>query len=209
MRYLILGATGKTGTQLLDLALQSGHGVTAFVRSPHKLSQTRAGLSVVQGSPANVSALAEAMAGHDVVFSALAPGMREILGNPAKRTWTMAGYASNITEAMAKAGVKRLVAFSSAGLFPGQGLFVRMLSYPARHHMADLKAMEAAYQASHVEWTVLRPTWLAAGPSEAYRVAVGALPERPKKLHFRGLAKALLDAATNGSHRRAFLGVGR
>jgi putative NADH-flavin reductase len=209
MRCFILGATGKTGTQLLDLALQNGHSVTAFVRSPQKLPRDRPGLTVIQGSPADVAALAQAMAGHDAVFSALAPRIGETLRAPSKRAWTMAGYAANTVQAMKQAGVKRLLAFSSAGLFPGQSLFVRVLSFPVRHHMADLKAMEEVYQASGLEWTLLRPTWMGAGESEAYRVAAGALPEGSKAMHFRGLAKFMLDAAAEGSHRRELLGIGR
>ena len=209
MRFFILGATGKTGTQLLDLALQNGHSVTAFVRSPRKLPKDRPGLTVIQGSPADVPALAEAMAGHDAVFSTLAPRGREIFSAPSKRAWTMAGYATNIVRAMVQAGVKRLLAFSSGGLFPGQSLFVRMLSFPARHHMADLKAMEEVYEAANLEWTLLRPTWMGAGTSEAYRVAPGALPEGSKAMHFRGLAKFMLDAAAEGTHQRELLGIGR
>jgi putative NADH-flavin reductase len=209
MRCFILGATGKTGTQLLDLALQHGHSVTAFVRSPQKLPHDRAGLTVIQGSPADVDAMARAMTGHDVIFSALAPQAGEILNSPSKRTWTMTGYALNIVEAMDRAGVRRLLAFSSAGLFPNQSLFVRMLSFPARHHMADLREMEQAYQASGLDWTLLRPTWLKTGGSEDYRVAAGALPDDCKAVHFRGLAKSMLDAAAAGSHHRELLGVGR
>ena len=120
MRCFILGATGKTGTQLLDLALQNGHSVTAFVRSPQKLPRDRPGLTVIQGSPADVPALAQAMAGHDAVFSALAPRIGETLRAPSNRAWTMAGYAANIVQAMKQAGVKRLLAFSSAGLSQGR-----------------------------------------------------------------------------------------
>jgi uncharacterized protein YbjT (DUF2867 family) len=209
MRYFVLGATGKTGSQVLDMALQSAHTVTAFVRTPQKLPQDRRGLTVIQGSPADVPAMARAMAGHDAVFSGLAPRISETFKAASKRAWTMAGYAANIVEAMKQAGVKRLLVFSSAGLFPGQSLFVRMLSFPVRHHMADLKAMEEAYQASGLEWTLLRPTWMAAGESEAYRVQVGALPEGCKAMHFRGLAKFMLDAAAAGSHRGELLGIGR
>jgi len=210
MRCLILGATGKTGTQLLDLALQNSHSVTAFVRSPPKLPDNHStNLPVIQGSPADIPALAQAMTGHDAIFSALAPRIGETFRSVSKRVWTMAGYAANIVQAMKEAGVMRLLAFSSAGLFPGQSLFARMLSFPVRHHMADLKAMEQAYQASGLEWTLLRPTWMAAGTSETYRVADGALPEGCKAMHFRGLAKFMLDAAAEGSYRRKLLGIGR
>ena len=59
--------------------------------------------------------------------------------------------------------------------------------------------MEEVYQASGLEWTLLRPTWMGAGESEAYRVALGALPQGCKAMHFRGLAKFMLDAAAEGS----------
>lgn len=39
MRLLIVGANGKTGTQLVDLALAREHEVTAFVRSPAKVTR--------------------------------------------------------------------------------------------------------------------------------------------------------------------------
>lgn len=208
MRFFVLGATGKTGTQLLELALQQGHSVTAFVRSPQKLT-ARPGLSIVQGSPSDVPSMARAMVGHDAVFSALAPNMSETMSAPSKRTWTMAGHASNIIAAMKQANVTRVLAFSSAGLFPGQSLFVRLLSYPARHHMSDLKAMEATYQASELEWTLVRPTWMGAGDDDAYRVAPGALPTGSKAMHFRGLAKFMVEAASQGSHRREVMGIGR
>ena len=37
MRLFILGANGKTGSEIMDLALKHGHQVTAFVRSPEKI----------------------------------------------------------------------------------------------------------------------------------------------------------------------------
>ena len=88
MRLFILGATGKTGSELVDLALQRGNSVTAFVGSPQKLAQDRAGLNVIQGSPSDTSALVQAMAGHDAVFNCLAPGMCQIFTRMSKRNWT-------------------------------------------------------------------------------------------------------------------------
>jgi putative NADH-flavin reductase len=50
MRLLILGANGKTGTQLVDLALARDHEVTAFVRSPAKVTRRHPLLKVLPGS---------------------------------------------------------------------------------------------------------------------------------------------------------------
>jgi len=52
MRLFILGANGKTGTQLVDLALARNHQVTAFVRSPEKITRRHPNLQVLHGDPA-------------------------------------------------------------------------------------------------------------------------------------------------------------
>ena len=40
MKLLVLGATGKTGSEVVRQALDAGHEVTAFVRDRAKLSIT-------------------------------------------------------------------------------------------------------------------------------------------------------------------------
>jgi putative NADH-flavin reductase len=49
MRILIFGATGGTGRQLVDQALERGHQTTAFVRTAAKLAARHPLLRVVQG----------------------------------------------------------------------------------------------------------------------------------------------------------------
>ena len=48
MKLFVLGATGKMGSEIVSLALSRGHEVTAFVRSPEKLSPASA-LTIVKG----------------------------------------------------------------------------------------------------------------------------------------------------------------
>src|SRR5260370_33175166 len=71
MRIFVIGATGHTGTQIIDLALSRGHEVTAFVRSPHKIGRQDPRLKVLAGDPHNVELLTSALPRHDVVLSAL------------------------------------------------------------------------------------------------------------------------------------------
>lgn len=63
MRLLILGATGNTGTQLVDLALARDHEVTAFVRSPANVTRRHPRLKVLQGDPYSADELAAAFQG--------------------------------------------------------------------------------------------------------------------------------------------------
>src|SRR5260370_5410202 len=71
MRSFVIGATGHTGTQIVDLALSRGYEVTAFVRSPHKIGRQDPRLKVLAGDPHNVEQLTSALPRHDVVLSAL------------------------------------------------------------------------------------------------------------------------------------------
>src|SRR5512140_3159554 len=73
MRFFILGANGRTGSELIDLSLARGHQLTAFVRSPEKITRQDGRLRVVKGDPHDPEAMARAMKGHDAVLSALGP----------------------------------------------------------------------------------------------------------------------------------------
>jgi putative NADH-flavin reductase len=209
MRLFIIGATGKTGTELVDLALKQGHQVTAFVRSPEKITVVDKDLSVLQGSPGDIEGMAQAMKGQDAVFSALGPQPGEVFTDLKKRTWTMEKFAANILSAMEKAKVEKLVLFSSAGLFPGQNLFVRFLGALAHNHMEDLKRMEKTVAESPLDWTIARPNWLAPGPDEGYRAQAGALPPKALKMTFRALAKFMLDTVEKGVYKRQIVGLGK
>src|SRR2546428_11864148 len=114
MRLFILGATGGTGRALVDQALERGHRVTAFVRSPQKLGSPREGVTVLQGDPRSVNELRAALPGHDAVLSALGP--------PGPRSTTIVGDAARSTvAAMQAAGVRRLLVVGVAGLLEHEG----------------------------------------------------------------------------------------
>ena len=73
MNILILGASGKTGRQVLDRAVDAGNTVTAFVRDPQKLD--RNDVAVATGDARNVDDLREALRGQDAVISTLGTGL--------------------------------------------------------------------------------------------------------------------------------------
>src|SRR5262245_37215569 len=78
MKLFVLGANGRTGTQIVELALSRGHEVTAFVRSPQKLSPSSS-LTIVRGDPQRPETIAAALPGHDAVLSAIGPHPRDAL----------------------------------------------------------------------------------------------------------------------------------
>lgn len=208
-RLLILGATGRTGRELVDIALARGHQVTAFVRSPAKVTRRDPRLTVVKGDPRNAEELSRAMPGHDAVLSALGPLPREAM----TRSTLLEESASSAMTALLRSGVRRFLVVSSAMLFPGGGPVAALLRLMLRPHVRDLKAMEERVRAAGIEWTIARPPRLVAAADESYRAQPGGLPPGVTLvsgvLSWRAVAAFLLDAVESGRHQREIVGVCR
>ena len=203
MRLFILGANGKTGTQLVDLALARGHEVTAFVRSPGKITRRHPRLEVRRGDPHRVDELASALPGHDVVLSAL--GVRP---PQAFRPHTLVQEcAASTVAAMTRAGVKRLVLVSVAVLFPLKGLRFAFFRRLLTHVMRDLGAAEQIVRATPLDWTIARPPRLIETSAEAYRSTRDELPPRGFSMSFRAVAAFMLDAVENRTHVHEIVGL--
>ena len=203
MRLFLLGATGNTGTQIVDLALARGHSLTAFVRSPHKITRQHPALRVVEGDPLRADALAQALAGHDAVLSALGPPAREAF----RPSNLMAEFAASTVAAMKTASVGRLGIVSAAVLFPMKGLYFAFFRWLLRHHARDLVAMEAVVRATPFDWTIARPPRLVRSPAERYVGARDALPAGARSMSFRAVAAFLLDCIEKRTHAREVVGL--
>src|ERR1017187_4487794 len=64
-----LGATGGIGFEIVRQAIERGHSVTAFVRSPERLEGFQGCITIKQGDPLNSLQLERAIEGHDAVVS--------------------------------------------------------------------------------------------------------------------------------------------
>jgi len=201
-RIFLLGATGGTGRAILDQAPQRGHSVTAFVRSPGKLTAAD-GVMVLGGDPLDASALSAALPGHDAVISALGPsgiGPTSIVSDGARRTLT----------AMQAAGVRRLLVVGVAVLFEDDGLLTAIARRTFLRNVArDHAAMERVVRASDVEWTVVRPPRLTNGPlTHAYRAADDRMPDGARLTISRAdVADFLLDELEHPAHVRRIVGL--
>jgi putative NADH-flavin reductase len=204
-RLLVLGATGKTGTHVIDLALERGHRVTAFVRSPQKIVRKDEALTVVAGDPLRSADLAAALEGHDAVLSALGPPPGEAF----RRHSVLSEGAASAVAAMSTAGVRRLVVVSAALLFSGKSLPLVVFRWLLRQHVRDLVAMEAVVQATSLDWTIARPPRLVQGPGAGYRSERGALPAGDLAMTFRAVAAFLLDCVEQGTHGGEVVGLTR
>jgi putative NADH-flavin reductase len=205
LRLFVLGATGHIGTHAVDLALARGHSVTAFVRSPNKITRNAPGLAVMQGSPKSVDEMARALPGHDGVVSALGPAVREAF----RPSTLLAECAASTVAAMSRAGVGRLAIVSAAVLFPEKGVRFAFFRWLLKHHARDLVAMEAVVRATPFDWTIARPPRLFESKEATYRSEAGALPARGWSLSYRAVAAFMLDCIEQGRHAHEVVGLAR
>jgi putative NADH-flavin reductase len=205
MRLFIVGATGKTGVELVDLALSRGHTVTAYVRSPQKIVRRDEGLAVVQGDVRSAGALAQAMRGHDGVLSALGPTPREAIFGTTLLQQTCAATLA----AMRSAALERFIIVSSAMLYASNQPAFVLSRWIIRSHYRDLVAMEGVVRASAAQWTLIRPPRLLDRRDERYEVSPDGLPPAHHTLAWRALAAFMLDAAESGRYRCATVGLCR
>lgn len=74
MKLAILGATGGTGIELVQRALQAGHDVQVLARTPEKITIKDARLTVIKGDAMKVEDVQKVVTGCDALLSCLGSG---------------------------------------------------------------------------------------------------------------------------------------
>lgn len=168
MKVLVLGASGGVGANVVRMAAERGHGVTALARSPIEAAE---GVRVVTDDVSRPGCLAEVVPGQDIVLSAL--GLRRSGRGPFAALASAPDFTSSsarlLVEAMSSSGVRRVIAVSAAGVGDSaDGLNWFMRTMIARTNVGtfykDLNAMEDVYAHSGLDFCCVRPTGLADGP---------------------------------------------
>jgi putative NADH-flavin reductase len=98
MQILVIGATGRTGREVVIQALGQGHGVTALARNPADMTEQGERLNVVQGDVLDNASLESTIQGHDAVVSALGARTHG-------RTTVLSEGTKNLIRAMEQHGV--------------------------------------------------------------------------------------------------------
>ncbi len=161
MKLIIFGPTGSTGRQVVTQALQQGHDVTAFARSPEKLDLTHEKLQVIKGDVLDLASVERAIQGQDVVLCTL--GLP-----PMDKSNLRANGTKNIIRAMEKTGVKRFICQSSDGIGDTRATLPFLMKYlivpfMLRHAFADHEIQENYIKESQLDWIIARPTALTDG----------------------------------------------
>lgn len=99
--YLVIGATGNVGGELVELLFHQGDEARAFVRDASRADQLSAGIDIAVGDLDDTASLTAATRGADgVFFMQRAP---------------LAPQAQNMVDAAQEAGVRKIVVLSSIG----------------------------------------------------------------------------------------------
>jgi uncharacterized protein YbjT (DUF2867 family) len=201
VKLFVIGATGRTGQEIVQQALARNHHVTAFVRSPENITLQNERLTVLKGNAMDENQLFRAVQNHDAVVSTLGP--REVF----KPSSMLHDSAVATTRAMNRAGVKRLVVLSAAAHFPG--FLNGIASFIMRNHMRDSLAMEAIVQATGLDWTIARPPRLTEEDYATYRSRENAAPRMGFSVSRKAVAAFMLEAIEQKKHFHQIVGIAK
>ena len=177
MRITVFGATGPAGRLVVRRALDQGHQVAAYARSPDKLEELGElpGLTVIAGELDDAAAIRTALTGADAVISLLGPGRDDASIEP------LVPGMQTIVDQMTEAGVQRLIATSTPSApdpADRRDLRIRAMVTGIRLGMAPayraIVAMAEIVRASSLDWTLVRLPLLHDKPSGA--------PARPRQI---------------------------
>ena len=182
MNIIVFGATGSIGQQLLEQGLADGHTVTAFIRTPSKMTISHPNLTIAQGDVFDSASVKAAIKGHDAVFITLGAG-KKLTGD------VRSAGTRNIIAAMEATGIRRLICQTTLGMGDTKdtlNFYWRYLMFGGllRGVYADHTKQEAIVKASTLDWTLVRPSDFTDEPLPGtYQLVFGG--QKHKQLTFK------------------------
>ena len=162
MKILIIGATGGTGKQLVQQALERGHSVSVLIRNPAKLKINHTDLQVFKGNILSPESVSKACQGQDAVISALGHKRFVIPSTILSRG------TQNIVRAMQENDVRRFICITALGIGDSRyrlGLYYTLFVHPfiLFFYFRDKEKQERLIQGSDLDYTLVRPGQLTNG----------------------------------------------
>jgi uncharacterized protein len=204
LNILILGATGRVGSQLVSLALHDRHQVTVLVRTPEKIQLLNENVTIIQGNVLNKDDIFRAMQGINVVISAL----------NTDGTTTLSKSIPLIMEAMEREGIQRIITIGTAGILQSRTT-PKILRYQSSE--SKRKSVKAAQEhhklfdmlkQSTLEWTIVCPTYLPDGEKVGqYRVERDLLPEGGERISVPDTAEFTYNQITSKDYIKSRVGI--
>jgi len=201
MKIALIGASGQAGSRILNELASRGHTITAIARSADKIILTR-GVIPAAGDINDPKALAQLLAGHDVVVSAV---------------HFSASDPDKLIGAVKASGAKRYCVVGGAGsleVSPGVKVvdtpdFPEIYKTEAQAGVAFLEKLRAQ---DDLNWTFLSPSaeFTAGKRTGTFRLGRDQLltSENGSSISFEDFAIAMADEIENPAHARQRFTVG-
>ena len=210
INIILFGATGLTGREILSQALENGHKVKAVVRNPELLETEHANLTVLQGDVLDAQLVEEAIAGGDVVISAIGTGSS--FAKARKPTTIYSEGFANIVAAMRKHNVRRFIALLSVGTVPdpNEAVIHKIMIRPIlKGTYDDMRRAEALLaDCNDIDWIGIRPLRLMNTPRTGkYRTGLDILPPKGVEISRADVAEFMLKQRYTSEHLRRYLTI--
>lgn len=215
MKISVLGATGRTGQEIVRQALAAGHEVTALARRPEALRDFGANLSVLVGDARDPHIIEQLVAGHDALICSLGISVtRGMSGeiSDAVRPDVCTASTKLLFNAMPRNGVRRIVLMSThgaGGSNDGSPYVVRLRGI-VQNRIFDKDDMEALIAESRaaIDWTVVRNPIIYDGPrGRPHDVYTCIELNRSSKVTYSDLAAFALAEIETPRHIGQFLTI--
>jgi putative NADH-flavin reductase len=198
MKLLIVGATGRTGRELVGQGRERGHEVTALVRDPSAAGDFGGGVTISQGDVLDKASLSKAVVGKEVVLSALGNASNRRRRRGRQKSVLPTGM-HNLVEAMQEAGARRLIILSAFGTGSSRdetgfvfNHVIRRIG-PLANRFDERELMEEEVRGSKLEWVIVQPTRLTSGPGAGHWQVIFAGGGAAAKISRADVAAFMLD----------------
>jgi putative NADH-flavin reductase len=162
MKVAILGASGMTGTQLIEQALAADHSVIGLARTPENIKSDDPRVTKRQADGFDAESVATALEGADAVITTV--GKRDLRD---KRFNLSTAAHVGVIDGMRRHNIKRLLVISSTGAarIKRDGIRRNVYLWLRRKYYKDMYEMELQIADSGLDYTLLRAPFLVDGPA--------------------------------------------
>ncbi|AKG73873.1 NAD(P)-dependent oxidoreductase [Salinicoccus halodurans] len=204
MNILLLGATGRVGSHILEFALGEGHHVKVLVRNPENMQTDNKNLDVTEGNVLNEMDIQNAIKGTDLVISALGTD----------GTTTLTDSMPLIIRTMKEEDIKRIITIGTAGILQSRTEPEILRYQSSESKRKTTRAAEEHHKVyelledSGLDWTIVCPTYLPDGAHTGeYRVERDYLPEEGKMISVPDTAEFAFSQVEDDNYVKSRVGI--
>lgn len=178
---IILGASGTIAKQVTELIVKKEDiSLTLFLRNASRLGNKNASYArIVEGNVLDYNQLKEAISGQDIVYVNLA-GDLEAMAKNIVRAMNEEGRPA---DAPGRRIGKKVIFISSIGIY----------DTPLRPVLAPYRKGADVFEASGLDYTILRPTWFTSVDEVDYETTRKGEPEKGSVISQKSLATLIVD----------------